>query len=173
MGQIITAFILILFEHSMLFCSGVFGCKWMLKPNSRFATWKYMVWILTFRDSWKGRLQFVSTTTWCDHWAIAQSASNEPHWVWNHLDGKLFRSCWMLSVLWGSALHLTLPCWNPLGMPWWGSHGAVIHGHFSIVTPGVVSLGVEQSVASSSCQGKVAPLLLHPLFCHCGTTTAD
>lgn len=42
----------------MLFCSGVFGWKWMLKPpNSRFATLKYVVWILTFKDSWKGCLQ--------------------------------------------------------------------------------------------------------------------
>ena len=38
LGQIIAAFIQIFFEQSMLFCSGVFGWKWRLRPpNSRFA----------------------------------------------------------------------------------------------------------------------------------------
>lgn len=62
----------------------------------------------------KGAFNSVSTTTWCDHWATAQSASNEPHELgvepvrWETVQKLLDAEC----AVGLCALHLTLPCWN-------------------------------------------------------------
>ena len=84
LGQIIAAFIQIVFEQSMLFCSCVFGWKWRLRPpNSRFAIWKDVFWILVFKGSHlrKGAHNHLSTR--CLKWLITEplhihDASSEP-----------------------------------------------------------------------------------------------
>lgn len=85
LGQIIAAFIQTLFEQSMLFCSGVFGWKRRLRPpNSRFAIWKDVFWILSFKGSHPRKVAHDYLTTCSLKWSITEplqihDTSSEPH----------------------------------------------------------------------------------------------
>lgn len=198
LGQIIAALIQTSLEQSVLFCSGVFGWKWRLRPsNSRFAICKKVVWILIFRGSRLGRGAHDYLSTCNPKWLITEplqihDTSSEPCKLamktarYETYSTTFENQMCRVDVHWQSQLftderHMVMTSHHPVETR--GPRRSVGKRNSRscescdpcLLSPlGVVSLGCGAASGSSS-QAQAVPLLLHPPSCHwhCGTTTSD